>query len=315
MISNAGVFEGHLAHFDRCGCVASPKTPTILYVYCNTTPDAGKLRAKQPPSSLIFTLRRTQQQCDGSQSFFYGPDMIAGGRVFNAAGSMCSGARYITKGGSRVFVEININFRPRSRPPQLAPIAGRVRAVVIYSAEGHFESVSLFTERPREGESESPPVTLPPHPQTVRCANAGFLVANSACVDATPDALAGGWTGVMEEFGPDGLCVLGAVCGRAVEATGGTFSVRDVGSDGRDGEGEIRGESFIALRTPSGVDHWLQLGGGLWCRAPLVINFSGTSTIELGWLVEPDHLLSTQRTYSGGAWRSSKFTDEFKNAT
>lgn len=321
MASNIGVFEGHLSCFDRCALITSPKTPTILYVRCSSQSDVEKYLAGLFPSSIIFTLRRTNQQSDGSQTFFYGTDMSVGGRVFDSSGSMCSGAKYIAKGGSRVFIEMNLNFRlssstsPPSSPPT-APIAGRVRAIIIYNADGQFDSVSLFKERPRKGESDTPLVALPRHPQSVECATEEFLLPESSRVDATPRALAGAWAGRVEELGPDGLSVTSA-CGRIVDVTTEGLSISDVShgsTTDRPATGDDRGEAFIALRTAVGVEHLLQLGGGVFIRAPLVIDFGAAFTSELGWLVQPDRLITVQRTYDSGAWRGSKFTDEVKSS-
>lgn len=49
MVSNLGVWEGNLASYGPDGTVTSPKTPTILYVYCDTPDDAKKVAAGQVP--------------------------------------------------------------------------------------------------------------------------------------------------------------------------------------------------------------------------------------------------------------------------
>jgi hypothetical protein len=317
MASNAGVWEGSLESFDRCAAVTAPKTGTILYVHATANDDAARLAAGQAPYVLLFTLRKTEQQRDISQTYFRGVDMAVGGRVFSSAGAMCSGARYITR-GSRVFVEMNLNYRPASPPltPSAAPIAVRVRAVTVYDGEGYFQSVSLFKERARDGECEAPPVQLPPHPCVVSCVEEDFLAPSSARAGATPDALTGRWAGTCERLGPDGLCAVGEACGRTVRVQDGVWRVRDSAGGGgadRPAEGEVRsGRKCVVLRTPVGAEHLLPLGGGVFLRAPLVIDFGSTFCLELAFLAEPDRLLSIRRVYQNGAWRQSQFGDEVK---
>lgn len=57
MASNAGVWEGNLASYDRAGTVKSPKVPTILYVYCDSKDDAAKVAAGQAPYKVRHSLR------------------------------------------------------------------------------------------------------------------------------------------------------------------------------------------------------------------------------------------------------------------
>lgn len=259
-------------------------------------------------------MRKTESQRDGSQTFFKGMDMTVGARVFSSVGSMCSGAKYMTKGGSRVFLEANLNYRPASAT---SPIAARVRAVVIYSAEGHFESVSLFKERARAGECDTPPLALPPHPCTVPVAAEDFMQPGSARVDAAPDTLAGTWRGSGEFLGPNGVCEIGVECGRTVRVQAGAMSIRDGAGVGdaraREASAEVReGEKCLALEADGGLEHMLLLGGGVFLRTPVVIDYAGECCVELGWLVEPSRLLASKRVYREGAWVGSLFCDETK---
>lgn len=263
----------------------------------------------------MFTLRKTEAQRDGSQTLFSGVDMSVGGRVFSSGGSMCSGAKYMTKGGSRVFIETNLNYRPS---PPAGPIAARVRVVTIYSAEGHLESVSLFKERARAGECDSPPQKLPPHPCAVAVADEDFLAPGSARVDAQPSSLAGAWAGTAEALGPD-RAYQSAACGRVALLDGGALALRDGPDGGVGGAREARaepdaaaGRSCIALRAETGLEHMLLLGGGVFVRTPVVIDFAGEFCVELGWLVEPTRLLTVKRVYRQGAWVGSVFCDETK---
>lgn len=271
----------------------------------------------------MFTLRKTDAQRDGSQTFFSGVDMSVGGRVFSSGGSMCSGAKYITKGGSRVFIESNLNYRPS---PPTGPIAARVRAVIIYSAEGHLESVSLFKERARAGECESPPQSLPPHPCTVPVADEDFVTPGSARVDARPSALAGAWAGTAEFLGPGGASSASA-CGRVALLDGGALALRDAPDGGVGGPREARADAdataaadadvgaggrCVALSADAGLEHMLLLGGGVFLRTPVVIDFVGEFCAELGWLAEPGRLLTAKRVYRQGAWVGSAFCDETK---
>lgn len=229
---------------------------------------------------------------------------------------MCSGAKYMTKGGSRVFFESNLNYRPSS---PTGPIVARVRVVTIYSAEGHLESVSLFKERARAGECESPPQSLPPHPCAVAVADDDFMPPGSARVDASPASLAGAWAGTAELVGPGGLAAGGAACGRvALLDSGAALALRDAPDGGAGGAREARGdadaagERYVALRADGGLEHMLLLGGGVFLRTPVVIDFAGEFCAELGWLVEPRRLLTVKRVYRQGAWVGSVFCDETK---
>lgn len=55
MVSNIGVWEGNLASYGPDGTVTTPKTPTILYVYCDTLDDAKKVAAGQMPYKVCGT--------------------------------------------------------------------------------------------------------------------------------------------------------------------------------------------------------------------------------------------------------------------
>lgn len=88
-----------------------------------------------------------------------------------------------------------------------------------------------------------------------------------------------------------------SACERIVDVATEGLSIADASHDsytGRSATGDDRGEAFLALRTAVGVEHLLQLGGGVFIRAPLVIDFGGALTMELGWLVQPDRLVTVQ---------------------
>lgn len=318
MVSNIGVWEGYLSAFTREGQQTSC-VPTILYVYVDTEDDATKIRTGQLPYKVVFTLRRCLIQRDGTQVFYSGVDMLSAGRAFDSLGSMCSGAKYLTRGGSPIYFELNLNYHKESG--SASPILARVRVVVLYDAEGALLSVSLFRERERKSESAAfkcgDARVLPQHSSYVPDGKGEFVGVDSKCQEATPTSFAGSWAGSAERIGPavPGWTEPVIESKRNISCEGDrvVFVEDGFGLPGsRKLEGIASDGALVVLSAVNGLEHWMFLGGGVTLKAPLSLDFAGVATVELAWLVQPGRMISITRVMDEGAWRFSLFADHRK---
>lgn len=319
---NVGVWPGYVTTHSRSGA-ETQRTSSLLLVYAETEEDAARLRAHQPPQRLAFTLRSGGP--DRTLPFVATADMRREGRVFDAAGSMCSGPARL--GGLWNVVEQNVNSFAKGyphdgnrQPDQF--IAARARTVLFFDAQGALARLTVY----REVAADTTDVFRAG--LTADMQADGPLPARWACTfDREGRAsLAGAWRGTrrvlrgLAAARVDGAPLEEEVGYTRVETEG---TLRDGAARGGEevwtgaAEGTVEaGERVVRWRTADGrVEERVWVEGGVYVRWTMVLGAGGVFAAEIGWAVGDAEVLRIRREYEQGDWVSSSFCYEVRDAT